>query len=161
MRDKLLYGIQAIVVAVVTVAPLQGQISVRSDPPAALIESSGVLQLTGRVSGALPGESATVNWSVNDQPLTASANRTTLTLGTAPAGVPLILKATSVFDPSKFAAVPVIRLGKSELTAIAFPEAVAYHPSTSRLYVATLVPRARPLIPPLWRSRQTAGKPPF
>lgn len=125
---------------VLTATFLRAQVVVRSQPPAVLLESSGSLSLTAHVLGTLPGESTAVLWSVNDEPLAATP-QISFSPANGPAGVPIILKATSVFDPSKFVAVPVISLQKSEVAQISFPEAMAYHPSTARIYVAGLVAR--------------------
>ncbi|MBI4443384.1 MAG: IPT/TIG domain-containing protein [Acidobacteria bacterium] len=119
---------------------MSAQVAVRSLPPAALVESSRSVTLTAQMRGTLPGESTAVRWSLNDQPLANTAS-ITFPLANAPPGVASILKATSVFDPTKFAAVPVIPLQQSELSSIGFPEAVAYHPTTGRIYVAALVSR--------------------
>ncbi len=119
---------------------LPAQVSVRSLPPAVLLESTGSVSVRGQVLGALPGESTTVRWTTNDQPLPGSAT-VSYTLSDGPVGVPVILKVTSVLDPSKFAAVPVISLQKTTLTQVGFPEAVSYHPGTGKIYVAALVPR--------------------
>ena len=117
---------------------LQAQVSVLALPPAGLIESSRLLTLVAQVSGVPAGESTMVSWSLNDQLLANLAN-IQFTLGDAPPGVPLLLKAASVFDPSIFTAVPIIPLQRSELAQAALPQAVAYHSSTGRIYVASLV----------------------
>lgn len=116
---------------------MHAQISVRCLPPAGLIESSGRMTFTAHVSGALPGETTAVNWSLNDQSLT---NTNSIAVGPADGAVvaPSILKATSAFDASKFAAVPLISLRKSDLAQIRLPDAIAYHPSTGFVYVAAL-----------------------
>ncbi|MCH7977990.1 MAG: hypothetical protein IH935_03310, partial [Acidobacteria bacterium] len=117
---------------------LQAQISVLALPPAGLIESSRLLTLTAQVSGVPAGGSTAVSWSLNDQLLANTAN-VLFTLGDAPPGVPVLLKAASVFDPSIFTAVPIIPLQRSELALVALPQAVAYHPTTGKIYAASLV----------------------
>ncbi|HWP85728.1 MAG TPA: IPT/TIG domain-containing protein [Terriglobia bacterium] len=111
----------------------------QSNPPAVLAESALSVTLTAQVVGTLPGESTAVRWTRNDVQVSTSS-----TVGVSPSdgtpGLPLIMKATSVFDPTKFAAVPVIGLESATLAQIAFPNAVAYHPATGKLYVVALVP---------------------
>ena len=133
-------AIQIVAVTAFSALLLRAQISVRSLPPAVLAESTGTVALSGQVSGTLPGETPAVLWSLNDQPVSNSTN-ISFSPSDGPPGVPLILKATSVFDRSKFASVPVVPLQKSTLAEIGFPEAVAYHPGTGKIYVAALVSR--------------------
>ncbi|MCZ6750410.1 MAG: IPT/TIG domain-containing protein [Acidobacteria bacterium] len=132
-----LSAILAVVLAASSGLYLQAQVSVLALPPAGLIESSRLLTLTAQVSGVPAGGSTAVSWSLNDQLLANTAN-VLFTLGDAPPGVPVLLKAASVFDPSIFTAVPIIPLQRSELVQVALPQAVAYHPSTGRIYVASL-----------------------
>ena len=116
------------------------QISVRAAPPAVLVETTGTVSLSAQVLGTLPGENTGVLWSLNDRPASTSPN-VSFSPVNGPPGVPIILKANSLFDPSKFAAVPVVPLQKSTLAQIGFPEAVTYHPGTGKIYVAALVSR--------------------
>jgi len=118
---------------------LRAQISVSTLPPAALIESSGSLTFTSQVLGALPGETTALTWSLNGVPQASTTNSITLGPAAGSAGAPLILTATSVFDSSKFSAVPLIPLNRSNLAQVSVPNAVAYHPGTGFVYAAVLV----------------------
>lgn len=122
------------------VAPVWAQVSVNAAPPAVLSEFTTPVNVTAQVQGTLPGESTAVTWSLNDQTLTNASNIITLTSALLPASGTSILKATSVQDGTKFAAVPVVSLKKSDVAAVPFPETIAYHPATGFIYVVSLVP---------------------
>ena len=116
------------------------QIRVAAEPAAAMLETEGRVSLTAQVSGTQTGQSRNVRWTLNNLLLSTRASVEFSPLESPP-DFPLQLKATSVADPTKFAAVPVIRLQKSERAQISFPQAITYHPGTGRIYVASLVVR--------------------
>jgi hypothetical protein len=101
----------------ISAGSLNAQVSVISFPPAALMESSAGTTFTAQVVSALPGEDSTVIWSLNDLPM-ASTIGVKFRPGLGPVGLPPILKATSAPDPTKFAAVPVIPMNRSDLTQL-------------------------------------------
>ena len=116
------------------------QITVTAQPAAAMLEAEGSVTFSAQVSGAQTGESRNVLWTVNDVQVSTRANLLYSPLED-PTDVALLLKATSVADPTKFAAVPVIRLQKSERAQVNFPQALTYHADVGRIYVASLVAR--------------------
>ena len=120
--------------------PLRAQIEVTVRPRAALIETAGSLTATATVSGLVTGQRNGVSWSVNGINTSTSTNFS-YSPSSTPEDVSIILRASSLADQSRFGALPIIRLLKSEGAQISFPQAVAYHPSTERIYVASLVAR--------------------
>ncbi|MBI2815776.1 MAG: IPT/TIG domain-containing protein [Acidobacteria bacterium] len=123
--------------AFVLVAPVRGQVSVTAAPPAVISEFSAPVNITAQVQGTLPGESTAVTWSLNDQPFTGNAPTITLSPALLPASGTAITKAASIHDDSKFAALPVVSLKRSDVAAIPFPLTMAYHPTTGFVYVAS------------------------
>ena len=123
---------------------LRAQVSVTAQPPAVVADSGDRLTFQAQVLGALPGENTSLIWSLNDQTITSNgtpviSNNITVGLGGSLPGFPVTLKATSVLDPSKFAAIPIVTLQRSDLAQIRLPTAVAYHPRTGFVYVSALV----------------------
>ena len=123
---------------------LNAQVSVTAQPPVVLADSANQLTIQAQVLGALPGESTFVGWSLNDFTILNNGtpfigNSLAFGLGGSLPGIPVTLKATSVLDPTKFAAIPIVTLQRSDFAQVRLPAAIAYHPSTKSVYVAAFV----------------------